>query len=430
MVAALAIVASLAGWLAGYGWALSGPRLGGRGRLAHRSGAAHHPRVPATVVALLAGLSAADLFKVTLLHLGTRGWFRLTRSGGRAVCVIPAEAPVEELAPYEHAAVHHLAKRAGTHAQVPADAVADGFDGGESRFLATFRKNVIEQARARDLTRPTFSRRRKLLLCLAALPPAAAPMLAAIGSHRLAGGLVSICLFYYLVLCSAVIGVSSERLTGYGAQTLARLRAAPDPPGRVSEAALGRDIAVLAPFTAPGKNRAWSGHGENWRLVAVGNPARRVWPGISPAAARAIVLVTLPGTSVLMIAFALAGLGFQNGALAALGIDVVILITASAPWLRLSTRAEFEGQVLRQWNITGDGDDHSWSCCVAIDDGASQQAWALTVPGVNPDWLAPGTMVQVAVNPRLNKVRGIQMIRPPASASQLLNTTPDPRNGV
>jgi hypothetical protein len=192
MVAALVIAASLAGWLAVYGWALSGPKLGSQraggrrlgGRRADRKAVNQGgpaARVPAAIVALMAGLRDADLFTVSLLDLGTRGWFRLTRSGPRAVCVIPAEAPVEELAPYEQTAVSHLARRAATHAQVPADAVADGFDGGEHHFLAAFRKSVIEQARARGLTRPTLSRRRKLLLCLLALIPAAAPLLTEIG---------------------------------------------------------------------------------------------------------------------------------------------------------------------------------------------------------------------------------------------------------
>jgi hypothetical protein len=99
MVAALVIVASLAGWLTVYGWALSGPKLGRGARLEHGSQVAVQPavRVPSAIVALMAGLRAADLFTVTLLELGTRGWFRLTRSGSRAVCVIPVEAPVEEL---------------------------------------------------------------------------------------------------------------------------------------------------------------------------------------------------------------------------------------------------------------------------------------------------------------------------------------------
>ena len=39
-------------------------------------------------------------------------------------------------------------------------------------------------------------------------------------------------------------------------------------------------------------------------------------------------------------------------------------------------------------------------------------------------------MVRVTVNPRLNKVLSIESFRSPASASQLLNPSPDPRTGA
>jgi hypothetical protein len=258
--------------------------------------------------------------------------------------------------------------------------------------------------------------------------PAAAPLLTEIG-RRPNGGVPSICFFDYLVLCGLVTGVTSERLTAYGVQTLARLRVAPDPPGRVSEAALGRDTAILAPFTTPGAHRAWSGHGEDWRLVTVGNPAPRVWPGLTRRAAGALYVITLPGAVVLTIITTLAGLGFKTGLLAALALDVVVFIAATAPWLRLPVRAEFEGQVLRQWDISGDDDEKPWSFCVAIDDGTNPQAWALTVTGHDPATLTPGTVVHVTVNPRLNKVRAINPVRPAVSAHHLLNPTPDPRTG-
>jgi hypothetical protein len=428
MVAALEIIVSLGGWLGVFGWALSGPRLGRVGIRAGGTGQiAADSRVPPAIVALMAGLRAADQFKVTLLDLGTRGWFRLTSAGARAVCVIPVEAPVEELVPFEHIAVHHLARRAGTHTRVPADAIADGFQGGEHQFLTEFRREVRDQARARGLTRPAISLRRKTLLCLLALIPAAVPVPVAIMLHLHLDGLPSVCLVYYLVLCLMVVTVTSERLTSYGVRVLNTLGAVPNP-GRVGAAALGRDNAVLAPFTAPGMNRAWSGYGENWRLITVGDPAPRVWPGMTHAAARLLFVVTLPGISVLMIIASLAGYGLKAGVLASLAIDLVVVVAVTAPWLRLPTRAEFEGQVLRQWTITGvDDDDRQWSCCVAIDDGTSPRAWALTVTGTNPTSLAPGSLVSVTVNPRLNKVLSIELVRSAVAAPHLLNPVPDPR---
>jgi hypothetical protein len=427
MVAALGIAASVVGWLAVFGWALSGPRLGRAGKPGRARVSA--VRVPEAVVALMAGLSARDQFKVALLDLSARGWFRLTGSGVRAVCVIPVEAPVEELSAYEHTAVRHLAKRAGTHEQLPADALADGFDGGEDKFLASFRKEVVQQARGLGLTRPTLSVRRKVLLCLLGLVPALAPLLATrIDSHQ-AGEVLGICVVCYLLLCMVVVCVSSERLTAYGHDALATWRATPDPSGQVSAAALGRDVAVLVPFAAPGKNRVWSGYGEDWRLLRVGNPAERVWPGISHAAFRVLVAVTLPGIPLLMVLIALAGYDFRLGVLAGLAIDLAVFVKASTPWLRLPRRAEFDGQVVRQWDVITGDDEHPSRCCVAIDDGTRQQAWALTVIGHASTWLAPGTVVHVRMNPRLNKVISIEPIRFPAGAPQLLNPTPDPRAG-
>jgi hypothetical protein len=330
MVAALEIAVCLAGWLAAFGWGLSGPRLGRAGRSRAAAGVTAG-RVPSAIVALISGLPAADMFRVTLLDLGTRGWFRLTAAGPHAVCVIPAEAPVEDLAPYEHMAVRHLAQRAGSHAQLPADALADGYEGGASSFFALFRKDVVDEARARGLTRSTLSLRRKVLLCLLALIPAAAPVAVGLAHHmRAIGGAGGVCVVYYVMLCLMVTGVSSERLTSYGVRTLATLRAAP-PPGRVTAAALGRDTAVLAPFTGPGQHRAWSGYGETWHLVTVGNPAPRVWPGMTRRAARVLWVVALPGATVLTIASTLAGHSFGAGLLASFALDIVVFMAVTAP---------------------------------------------------------------------------------------------------
>jgi hypothetical protein len=424
MVTGVEIAVTLAGWLLLLAWALSGPRLG---RTLRRGGTGPSPdSIPPAVVAFTAGLSAAGQFTVTLLDLAARGWFRLAGSERRAVCVLPAEAPVEDLNPYERTAVRHLARRAGSHGQAPADAVADGFEGGQGHFLSQFSTDVRAQARAYGLTRPTISRRRKVLLCLLALVPAAAPLLPLLSGHRADSGVTSICIFYYFGLVMAVAVVKSERLTSAGRDALAAWRAVPIPASQVTAAALGRDPAALAPFSPPGGNRAWSGYGEDWRLVRIGNPAPRVWPGMSAAAARLLFIISGPGVSVLMIAFALAVHDFRLGVLVGLALDVVVFVNATAPWLRLPTRAEFEGQVLRQWNFTAAGED-SIRYSIAIDDGVHEQAWALTVTGDDPSWLAPGTLVQVTVNPRLNKVITIQPFRRPASASHLLNTTPDPR---
>ena len=176
MVTGLAIAGSLAGWLILVRMATGGPRLG---RAVCRPGAVPLPPAePPAVVGLVAGRPDADLFTVTLLDLAARGWFRLSRSlpdpraPVPAMCVLPAEAPIEELTPYELRAVAHLSRRAGPLPEIPAAALADGFEGGAGSFRQAFRGNVVAAARRLGLTRPTLSTARKAMLCLFALVPA------------------------------------------------------------------------------------------------------------------------------------------------------------------------------------------------------------------------------------------------------------------
>jgi hypothetical protein len=61
--------------------------------------------------------------------------------------------------------------------------------------------------------------------------------------------------------------------------------------------------------------------------------------------------------------------------------------------------AEFDGQVIRQWMVSGDDDSpDEWH--VAVDDGTREQAWDFSV-GSEP-WrrLTPGTFVHARVNLR------------------------------
>ena len=145
MVTGLAITGSLVGWLILVRMSMNGPRLG---RGAARPGVVPMaPTEPPAVVGLVAGRRDADLFTVTLLDLAARGWFRLTRSLPDpralvpAMCVLPAETPVEELTPYELRAVDHLSRRAGPLPEIPAAALADGFEGGAGPFRD--RKSVV-----------------------------------------------------------------------------------------------------------------------------------------------------------------------------------------------------------------------------------------------------------------------------------------------
>jgi hypothetical protein len=423
MVGVLAAGGSLAGWIIVFGVCTGGPRLGRAGR---GEGVLHDGTEPPAVVGLLAGAVVRDLFTATLLDLAARGWFTLTppaRADGPAMCTLPAEAPIEPLTPYEQRAVSHLGRRAGTLDEVPAEALADAFDGGEAPFLKAFRPDVIADARARGLTRPTLSTARKLLLCLLAVVPVGIALIAALaGRHR---GLAESCIVYFLILCSAAGAVTSERLTSVGQHELAawRARATMFTGARDTAyaAAAGLAPAALAQFSPRGKDVAWSSYGEGWRLVTIGDVTERTWPGLTGGACSAVFLLAMPGLPILGVLGAVfaGGLrGAELGVALGLALDAAVLARGVAPWLRLPTFAEFDGMILRQWETAG-SEDESATYYVAIDDGVRPQAWAFQVASGVFGQLTPGTLAHVRVNPRLNKLLGIQPVRPAASSPRL-----------
>ena len=425
MVTGLAIAGSLAGWLILVRMATGGPRLG---RAVSRPGAVPLPPAePPAVVGLVAGRPDADLFTVTLLDLAARGWFRLSRSLPEprapvpAMCVLPAETPVEELTPYELRAVAHLSRRAGPLPEIPAAALADGFEGGAGPFRQAFRDDVVAAARRLGLTRPTLSTARKAMLCLFALVPAGVALGAAY-SYQHNGQLLVFCAFYYAILCTSVARVSSERLTPKGRQALADWQAHSTIRGSATgtrdearAAALGANPEALAQFTAPGDDTAWSGYGAGWRLVTIGDPDTRTWPGLSAGALAAFCLLTTPGIPLLaFLGYEVAGgsRGIELGILTGVALDALVIMRGVSRWAHLPRFAEFDGMVLRQWEV--ESSDEGTSYYVAVDDGFTPQAWAFEVRPADYRRLAPGTLARVRINARLNKLIDIEAIRPPA----------------
>jgi len=427
----LAIAGSLAGWLILVRIATGGPRLG---RAVSRPGAAPLPPAePPAVVGLVAGRPDADLFTVTLLDLAARGWFRLSRSlpdpraPVPAMCVLPAEAPVEGLTPYEQRSVAHLSLRAGPLLEIPAAALADGFEGGEGPFHQGFRGDVVAAARRLGLTRPTLSTARKAVLCLFALVPAGVALGAAY-SYQHSGQLLVFCAFYYAILCTSVARVSSERLTATGQQALADWRAHSAIVGLAANgtrdearaAALGANPEALAQFTAPEDDTAWSGYGAGWRLVTIGDPGARTWPGLSAGALAAFCLLTTPGIPLLaFLGYEVAGgsRGIELGILTGVALDALVVTRGVSRWAHLPRFAEFDGMVLRQWEV--ESSDEGTSYHVAVDDGFGPQAWAFEVRPADYHRLAPGTVAHVRINARLNKLIDIEATRPPARSPKI-----------
>ena len=425
MVTGLAIAGSLAGWLILVRMATGGPRLG---RAVSRPGAVPLPPAePPAVVGLMAGRPNADLFTVTLLDLAARGWFRLSRSLPEprapvpAMCVLPAETPVEELTPYELRAVAHLSRRAGPLPEMPAAALADGFEGGAGPFRQAFRGDVVAAARRLGLTRPTLSTARKAMLCLFALVPAGVALGAAYSDQH-NGQLLVFCAFYYAILCTSVARVSSERLTPKGRQALADWQAHSTIRGSATgtrdearAAALGANPEALAQFTAPGDDTAWSGYGAGWRLVTIGDPDTRTWPGLSAGALAAFCLLTTPGIPLLaFLGYEVAdgSRGIELGILTGVALDALVIMRGVSRWAHLPRFAEFDGMVLRQWEV--ESSDEGTSYYVAVDDSFTPQAWAFEVRPADYRRLAPGMLARVRINARLNKLIDIEVIRPPA----------------
>jgi hypothetical protein len=423
MVTALAIAGSLAGWLILVRVFTGGARPG---RAARQPGVVSAPpAAPPAVVALVAGRPEADLITVTWLDLAARGWFRLTpglpdqQAVAPAMCALPPEAPTEDLTPYERRAISHLSRRAGPLPQIPAAALADGFEAGADSFRQAFRGEVVADARRLGLTRPTLSGARKALLCLFALVPGGVALFAA-NSRPHDGQLLVFCAFYYVILCTCVARVGSERLTPLGQQALAAWRAHGPAPGSAvigtrdgaRAAALGASPEALAQFTLSGKDTAWSGYGGSWRLVTIGDADQRTWPGLSGWALGAFCLLTAPGIPLLAVAgYELAGgsRGIGLGIVTGVTLDALVLTSGISRWAHLPRFAEFDAMMLLQWEV--DSDDEGTSYYVAADDGSSPQAWAFEVRAADYRWLTPGTLAHVRINPRLNKLIGVDAIR-------------------
>jgi hypothetical protein len=80
--------------------------------------------------------------------------------------------------------------------------------------------------------------------------------------------------------------------------------------------------------------------------------------------------------------------------------------------------AEFDGQVIRQWMVKGDSDSED-EYHVAIDDGARDKAWDLSIGSEPYRRLPPGTFVHARVNLRNRAEVTVAPVEPPAVARPL-----------
>ena len=268
---------------------------------------------PPAVISLLTGKLDKLGFQATLIDLAARGWFQVNGLAGQApaglggawgpagpaMCVVPAETPAGPLAPFERRVVAHVALRAGARGEVPAPALSDGFEGGETDFMKAFREEVDADARQRGLTRPRLSGRRIGLLCALLLIPAGALLVAVTAAHR--HGALAYAGLPYLVACGVTIGVgTSRRRSAAGQEALDRWRSAvAEAPGGAASlaasggaaglaasvsgggrvlayaAALGVAPAAVAVFAQGGTNVAWSSYRGSWQQIEI---ETSTWP--------------------------------------------------------------------------------------------------------------------------------------------------------
>jgi hypothetical protein len=339
--------------------------------------------------------------------------------------VVPAETPGGPLTPFERRVVAHVALRAGARGEVPAPALSDGFGGGEAGFMSAFREEVDAEARRLGLTRSRLSGRRIGLLLLLLFVPAGALIPVAAHGRGLAyaGGL-------YLAGLWVAVGVGvSRRRSASGQAVLNHWRSAvAAPPGgddRVVAyaAALGAAPAALAVFAQGSGNVAWSSYRGGWQLLEIETNTWS-WPwgcAVSVAIALGPVLyfaaaIWLGTHGMVLLAEEMTGLVVAAGIAGGLAV-----LARRAAFPRV---AEFDGQVIRQWMVSGDSDSED-EYHVAIDDGTREKAWDLSIGAERYRHLPPGTFVHARVNLRSRADVTVEPVEPPAVAHPLARVAAD-----
>ncbi len=355
------------------------------------------------------------------------------------MCVVAAETPAGPLAPFERRVVAHVALRAGARGEVPAPALSDGFDGGETDFMKAFREEVDADARQRGLTRPRLSGRRIGLLCALLLIPAGALAIAVTVAHRhhaLAYAGLS-----FLAGCWVTGGIGiSRRRSAAGQEALDRWRSAVAgaPGGGASRAASGRGASraasdgggrllayaaalgaapgAVAVFAQGGTKVAWSSYRGGWQQIEI---ETNTWPWPRALLVMAAVIVGPVLYFWAAIWLGTHGMGAQAGELVGLTVAAVIagVLVRVAGRALFPRIAEFDGQVIRQWMVKGDDSPDEYH--VAIDDGTSAKAWDFTIGSEPYRLLTPGTFVHARVNLRNRAEQTVEPVEPPAVARPL-----------
>jgi hypothetical protein len=220
------------------------------------------------------------------------------------------------------------------------------------------------------------------------------------------------------------VGVSRRR-SASGQAVLDHWRsAAPGSNRRVVAyaAALGAAPAALAVFAQRSTNVAWSSFRGGWQLLEIETNTWS-WPwgcAVSVAIALGPVLyfaaaIWLGTHGMVLLAEEMTGLVVAAGIAGGLAV-----LARRAAFPRV---AEFDGQVIRQWMVSGDSDSED-EYHVAIDDGTREKAWDVSIGAERYRRLPPGTFVHARVNLRSRSDVTVEPVEPPAVAHPLAGLLP------
>lgn len=408
------------------------------------------------VVNLLAEGWAVDHEAVpaTLLDLAARKLVSIDSAGfDRFVLRVRTGPTTIDLTPYEEQVLDHVRRLAAPDGTVAAEALTTGPENDSKAWWKRFEGAVVEEARARGLSRPRWSRWMLAVLSATALVPAALVAAAFVAvppeegteEEDPIGAFIGLTVMGWLPLMALPRKLRAERDTPAGREVAARWLGLGEhlegsggfedaPPAAVAiwdrylayGAALGvAPGAVRAlPLGSESDTEAWSHHGGRWRKVRISYP-KRIPPGWGRHPGLAVLIGgagLLAGLFVARIFFPpmadslsrllestgdegfdpvdLVGavlLGIPTVVTAVWILRSVVMLVAAVPDLFVTR--EVEGVVLRIRR-------HEKQSYVALDDGTRPKirAWRVEPAILDRAGLGQGSGARAVVRPRLGHV--------------------------
>ena len=397
------------------------------------------PEPPAIANFLTNGFRVSrQAMPATLLDLAARDVVEVEERGLGVYYVRLRPGREAALTPYEQRVLEHVRQKA-SDGVVPVQALTTGPAEQSKAWWRGFQREVVEDAKARGLSRDALDRRLFSVLTAAAVVPA---IPAALLAEDFEAGFAAFGVA--LVVLGWVRARHPQRETAKGLDAGSRwlgVRAAlaeneefrRHSPLTVElwerllayGAALGVATAAAGPLTmgTESDTRAWTAYGGRWREVRVAYPS--VWPiawGTHPLAVLAVGSAILLASGFLLQAGlweALTDIGGVATLFLLVPCSVFALGTALAVMalLDLTSSTELSGPILRL-RVFGD-EDHR-RLYVALDDGTSSKVRALRVRPELYVGLAQGEVITARATKSLRYVKSIAKpgaAEPPQSRS-------------